>query len=61
MKPSIGTKHSLTSEFKDSFKDKRILVTGARGFIGKHVVNSLLELGSVRTSEFTRLDRHSQR
>ncbi len=46
MKPSIGTKHSLISEFKDSFKDKRILVTGARGFIGKHVVNSLLELGA---------------
>jgi nucleoside-diphosphate-sugar epimerase len=46
MKPSIGTKHSLTSEFQDSFRDKRILVTGARGFIGKHVVNSLLELGA---------------
>ena len=46
MKPSIGTKHSLTSEFKDSFKDKRVLVTGARGFIGKHVVTSLLELGA---------------
>jgi len=46
MKPSIGTKHSLISEFKDSFKDKRVLVTGARGFIGKHVVNSLLELGA---------------
>ncbi len=46
MKPSIGTKHSLTTEFKDSFRDKRILVTGARGFIGKHVVNSLLELGA---------------
>ncbi len=46
MKPSIGTKHSLATEFNDSFKDKRILVTGARGFIGKHVVNSLLELGA---------------
>jgi len=46
MKPSIGTKHSLASEFKDAFKDKRVLVTGARGFIGKHVVTSLLELGA---------------
>jgi nucleoside-diphosphate-sugar epimerase len=40
-----GGKYSWYSEFRDAFKGKRILVTGATGFIGGHLCEALCALG----------------
>lgn len=46
MRLSSGTASSLYDEFGDSFAGKRVLVTGATGFIGSHLCDALSELGA---------------
>ena len=38
---------------------KNVLVTGSKGFIGKHVVEKLKRVGGFEVSEWTRLDASS--
>lgn len=44
MKPSTGIVNSLQAEFKDVFVGRRVLVTGATGFIGWHLCKALVAL-----------------
>jgi len=41
-----GTAYSWQAEFSDTFAEKRVLVTGATGFIGWHLCEALVALGS---------------
>lgn len=41
-----GTAILLGGEFGDRFRDRRVLVTGATGFIGDHLTRVLVELGA---------------
>jgi nucleoside-diphosphate-sugar epimerase len=41
-----GTVNSWQAEFEDAFAGKRVLVTGASGFVGGHLCDALLALGA---------------
>lgn len=41
-----GTVNSWQAEFGDAFAGKRVLVTGASGFVGGHLCDALLALGA---------------
>ncbi len=45
-----GTANSLRTEFGGRFQNKRVLVTGATGFIGTHLTRALAELGAKVTA-----------
>lgn len=46
MKLSSGTVYSWQAEFGDAFTRRRVLVTGATGFIGWHLCKALVTLGA---------------
>ena len=44
MKRSSGTVYSWQAEFGDVFAEPKVLVTGATGFIGRHLCEALVTL-----------------
>lgn len=56
MKPLGGTVTSWAAEFGAQFRNRRVLVTGATGFIGRHLCRALLALGA----EVTGLSRSAE-
>lgn len=56
VKPLGGTVTSCAAEFGAQFRNRRVLVTGATGFIGRHLCRALLALGA----EVTGLSRSAE-
>jgi len=46
MNPYEGTGSDIIGRFRESFEGRRILVTGADGFMGSHLSETLLECGA---------------
>ncbi|MBM4431173.1 MAG: SDR family NAD(P)-dependent oxidoreductase [Chloroflexi bacterium] len=46
MRRSSGTVYSWRAEFGDAFAERKVLVTGATGFIGWHLCEALVTLGA---------------
>lgn len=46
MRQSSGTVYSWQAEFGDAFAEQKVLVTGATGFIGRHLCEALVALGA---------------
>jgi len=46
MSITTGNRNSLQAEFGDSFKNRKVIVTGANGFIGGHLCEALYALGA---------------